>query len=80
MAPRITPPGPKINMPRNGPAFASEPTGTAISSGPKNPTTNPVPPSKNAVPTQYPKMMANRFKWLLKHSLECVSSAIIDLL
>ena len=37
-----------------------------------------MPPSKNAVPTQYPKIVANRFKWLLKHSLERASSAIIE--
>ena len=80
MAPRITPPGPKINMPRNGPAFASEPTGTAISSGPKNPTTNPMIPSKSAVPRQYPKIMANRFEWLRKYSLKRASSVIVGLL
>jgi hypothetical protein len=37
-------------------------------------------PSKSAVPRQYPKIMANRFEWLRKYSLERASSVIIGLL
>jgi hypothetical protein len=34
-------------------------------------------PSKNAVPRQCPKNIANRFEWLRKYSLERASSVIV---
>ena len=79
-SPRINPPGPKTNMPHNGPKFASEPTRKVISIGPKNPTTNPMLPSNRAVQAANARIMANRFSCSIYYSLEPASSVIVGLL
>ena len=78
--PIITPPGPKMNMPKSGPNFASEPIRIAIRLGQKNPKTNSMRPNKRAVQTADAGIMANRFRCSICCSLKYASSVIVGLL